>query len=64
MMPIERHTGLIWEPKENTAEQQFALDELYRSLDRSIPATYDARAKGNNALCSYLNFFLQKIFFC
>ena len=47
MMPIERHTGLIWEPKENTPEQQMALDELYRSLDRSIPATYDARAKGN-----------------
>ena len=46
MMPIERHTGLIWEDRENTPEQQMALDELYRSLDRSIPATYDARAKG------------------
>ena len=47
MKPIEYHTGLIWEPKENTPEQQMALDELYRSLDRSIPASYDARAKGN-----------------
>jgi len=46
MMPMEYHTGLIWEPKENTPEQQMALDELYRSLDRSIPASYDARAKG------------------
>ena len=47
MKPIEYHTGLIWEDRENTPEQQMALDELYRSLDRSIPATYDARAKGN-----------------
>ena len=46
MMPIERHTGLIWEDRENTPEQQMALDELYRSLDRSIPASYDNRAKG------------------
>ena len=45
--PIPYHTGLIWEDRENTPEQQMALDELYRSLDRSIPATYDARAKGN-----------------
>ena len=46
MMPIEFHTGLIWEDRENTPEQQMALDELYRSLDRSIPASYDNRAKG------------------
>jgi len=46
MKPIEYHTGLIWEDRENTPEQQMALDELYRSLDRSIPASYDARAKG------------------
>merc|ERR1712024_228587 len=44
--PIPYNTGLIWEDRENTPEQQMAPDELYRSLDRSIPATYDARAKG------------------
>ena len=46
----KKHTrsfGLIDEPNaENTPEERARLDEIYNSLDRALPYSFDARAYG------------------
>ena len=43
-----RSFGLIDEPNaENTPEELARLDEIYNSLDRALPYSFDARAYGN-----------------
>ena len=42
-----RSFGLIDEPNaENTPEERARLDEIYNSLDRALPYSFDARAYG------------------
>ena len=42
-----RSFGLIDEPNaENTPEERARLDEIYNSLDRALPNSFDARAYG------------------
>ena len=44
-----RSFGLIDEPNaENTPEELARLDEIYNSLDRALPYSFDARAYGTN----------------
>ena len=40
------NTGLIWEPRQNTLEEEAYLTEMYKNLDRTLPNSYDSRSLG------------------
>ena len=40
------NTGLIWEPRQNTLEEEAYLTEMYQNLDRTLPNSYDSRSLG------------------
>ena len=41
------NTGLIWEPRKSTFEEEAYLSEVYNNMeDRALPTTYDSRSLG------------------
>ena len=42
-----QNTGLIWEPRKNTFEEEAYLTEMYNNMDdRALPTSYDSRSLG------------------